>query len=954
MNWTYLQSTKTSTIIFQRLPVMIKSALPATIAIAAIQSDVWAEHFSVLNYLVAIEALLTFCVLPRARFLQTLFLNVLLVCVATAVNLLALWCSVQARKHTAHPEDEYNSSASAVCAVWFFIQMYLTNALRSSRPQFQFPCINYCILAIIALTQAGPSFRTMDEVNEFMWLQLQAFLTGFGLGTGVSLFIFPHSNREIVLGSIGSYFTALSKLLSAYESLIEPHTVENPSTSSQNGAAFGSYFDALKTIYIKLKMDIKFGVRDIGFGILDGTNLNECVQLLYATYLPLMGLRDVVDDDGGADHASNDCTCKESTGASNNAKMFRPDISKKSKDIVLVMVKVLDSLKGRLLPTKGATSRWLRTTRKKDHDPEKDNNEIVDLASRRTELIFLAESLLRESRTSESVGSDPEFIACGNCTRRLREARSTEQQTQFILWHLSKAIIEILEFVEAKSDATKLNHRRVILPTREVLVEWFFDMFAVPDSLSSVSISDPGIDSDGQAIFETALYGRDPLHRAPETLLERIGDGFRSIPHMLRSPHSLFGLRAACASMTIGIIAFLESSRMFYVKQRCLWAIVMTAFAMVNTTGHTLFSFGCRILASLVGTAGSYCIWYIADGNPAGVTVLMFLFMAGCFYCFAVNPKYALLSLVSAVTPIIGVGYELNVKKLGEDYLSAFNTPAFPLYQITAYRLLNVVAGLFAAYIWTIFPFPITEGALIQQHVGACLYLLARYNAMVSETLLSQKRVCLSAALVNDLKQARLSVLQQVQALVAKLKTYSTFTGWQIPMGGRFPVEEYRDCIVLLEHLSVRMAFQGYAISQMSVGHHETEAAKMLLSSLESLASSHHRVTSALCLLSASITNGLPLPPYLLGEDYVDGKIQGLEQVLPSSSSPESQAPVEELADFKALAVLHSVTHKVDGDLRLLLRKVRILCGELDFSLSSFVTASDPERGERNGPSLGA
>lgn len=62
------------------------------------------------------------------------------VLIAAAIALLVIYCSVQARTHTTHPPPPtaggpspgarvagYNSSASAVCAVWLFATIYFVN-----------------------------------------------------------------------------------------------------------------------------------------------------------------------------------------------------------------------------------------------------------------------------------------------------------------------------------------------------------------------------------------------------------------------------------------------------------------------------------------------------------------------------------------------------------------------------------------------------------------------------------------------------------------------------------------------------------------------------------------------------------------------------------------------------------------------------------------------------------
>lgn len=72
-------------------------------------------------------------IMPRGKFIQTILLDILSACGATAVNLLALYCSTKARQNTTAPGDEqrYNSSASAVCAIWLIVQMYVCGVIKA-------------------------------------------------------------------------------------------------------------------------------------------------------------------------------------------------------------------------------------------------------------------------------------------------------------------------------------------------------------------------------------------------------------------------------------------------------------------------------------------------------------------------------------------------------------------------------------------------------------------------------------------------------------------------------------------------------------------------------------------------------------------------------------------------------------------------------------------------------
>jgi hypothetical protein len=53
------------------------------------------------------------------------------------------------------------------------------------------------------------------QAEAFIKKLLEAFLTGFGIGTGVSLFIFPLTSRTVVFNDMAAYLTSLKSALKA-------------------------------------------------------------------------------------------------------------------------------------------------------------------------------------------------------------------------------------------------------------------------------------------------------------------------------------------------------------------------------------------------------------------------------------------------------------------------------------------------------------------------------------------------------------------------------------------------------------------------------------------------------------------------------------------------------------------------------------------------------------------
>ncbi len=315
------------------LMMMVKGALPPTISLAMYQSTPVAKIYSTLGYLVAIMSVLSFAILPRSKFLQTMLLNIIGVCIGSAVALLQIYCSVQARAHTtaAPPPSSngpspgsavsgYNSSAAAVCAVWLFFNIYLANTIRASRPQLQFPVIMYSIFANVASVYA-PSFPTMAAGISFAEGLLEAFLTGFAIATVVSLLVFPTTVRmtffkqsagfiHLVQGTLKAqvvYLASLEKVdmfaqpkdSTDYddEGKFQSHKKRKAEKdiASPESLELQSAIAGLGELYGKMHPDIAFAKREMAWGKLDASDISEIYKLMQGITLPLTGMSSVVD-----------------------------------------------------------------------------------------------------------------------------------------------------------------------------------------------------------------------------------------------------------------------------------------------------------------------------------------------------------------------------------------------------------------------------------------------------------------------------------------------------------------------------------------------------------------------------------------------------------------------------------------------------------------------------------
>ena len=105
---------------------------------------------------------------------------------------------------------------------------------------------------------------------------------------------------------------------------------------------------------------------------------------------------------------------------------------------------------------------------------------------------------------------------------------------------------------------------------------------------------------------------------------------------------------------------------------------------------------------------------------------------------------------------------------------------------------------------------------------------------------------------------------------------------------------------------------------------------------MASLVVSSHEITSLLTLVSASVADGRPLPPYL-----APPRPYNLSERL-TALNPEvlSLHHVME-PGYAAFAVTQVTTALIDDDLRALLANARSIVGEVDFSFHIISTADD-------------
>lgn len=373
-----------------------------------------------------------------------------------------------------------------------------------------------------------------------------------------------------------------------------------------------------------------------------------------------------------------------------------------------------------------------------------------------------------------------------------------------LLHSAGQMVLDFVQFADEKAESGKLSRTRLIIPGGKRLLKWAASTFRAGDSHEDDHLGDVHAQNNTLQLGEAYKYRKDPEHLPPRTTWEKFGDKLRIIPKILRSKECGYGCRVACATMTIAIIAYLRETQVFFVRQRLFWAIIMVNLSMSPTSGQSIFGFVLRILGTTIAMCLSFLAWYIPDEHTAGTIVFFFVFITCAFYIPIKMFRFRIIGIISIVTTSMIIGYELQVRKIGQQVATSNGQPYYPIYLLAPYRLATVAAGIGVAFFWTFFPYPMSEHSVLRQSLGASLYLLANYYSLVHETVSARIRgdegdMALKTSSGRRLEKARNQVFSKQMLMLNGLRMYSDFLRWEVPIGGRFPKKQYDSIILCIE-----------------------------------------------------------------------------------------------------------------------------------------------------------
>ncbi|KAK3494151.1 uncharacterized protein B0T23DRAFT_102727 [Neurospora hispaniola] len=916
---------------------MFKGSLPPTIGIAMCQSHTIAIYFGTVGYLVPIVSVLAIAILPRGKFLMNLVLNLLAICFGSAVSMLALYSAVKAREHTT-PKDApvsalptYNSSQSAVCAVWLFFNIWLGNVVRAKMPAFNISIIIYSILVNIAAT-FGPIMTTMAAAQHFVQQLLTGMLLAMAIASAVNLFIFPVSSRLVVFKEFAGAIGLLRKTASlqkAYLASLESEDMFAPATRTDTWArkeakkaekgnrkpritkeakaakALGETAAALRELSGKLHADMGFAKRDIAWGRLDASDLSHIFTLLRNVYIPVLGMTTIIDIFKRVSETqgwyTEEDTPPEVVAEKEIEKRVWNEVMKQMHEPFEILSEAID--KG-LQHAAFQLDLTPRPKKSKTADIEEKAGQPLqpgDLGYAQVihekVAAFYAKKgeLLKIWVKEKGLIYDEEGFTAHDTVPLERQKRDQAQLNILLymenLMHASgNAVYEFAAYADSKVEDGTMSRKRLIMPGFRRLEKWFLAVLRNEDSTAEgspdLSESSNTIVSFGDGFNNNK---KDPEHLPPATAWERFGNRLRKISKFFGSEESAFGFRVACATMSIGIVAYLKETQAFFREQRLVWAMIMVAIGMTMTSGQSLFGFICRTSGTVAGMVLSLIVWYIVDGHPPGVIVFLMLSIFLCYYFFLKYPRFVPAVMITVVTQVMIIGYELQVGMIGRAAAERTGQPVYEIYLLGPYRLACVAGGCLVAFIWTIFPSPLTDRTWLRRDLSATLYLVANYSSIINSTL--QTKLTEQAGDVNikgtpahQLFKFRSKIFGKLMMLIPSMSQHSEWQKWEPTIGGRFPREVYDEIILRTNRMVAYLTLMSYTITnpihaptKMKPYASQNQIASPRASSVAvypkwdnqvaelvmTLEPTHHTILSTLTLLSNSLLSGQSLPPFM-------------------------------------------------------------------------------------------
>ncbi|RDW58136.1 hypothetical protein BP6252_13547 [Coleophoma cylindrospora] len=512
---------------------------------------------------------------------------------------------------------------------------------------------------------------------------------------------------------------------------------------------------------------------------------------------------------------------------------------------------------------------------------------------------------------------------------------------QHMIYTTGIAVLELAKFSDKMVAEGVMSKNRLIVPSFRRLSKWLVALFDRTDA----SLADDDRPSSKEE--SRLLYGvsrritHDIEHLPPRNAYERFGVRLRRFQEFLAGPELSFGFRSACAAMSCAIVAYLRQTQDIFTHYRFIWAVILATIGSNMSAGQSGVSTMLRVIGSFAALIICYIVWYIPVGHVAGVIVLMWFAAFLQMYVLIKYRQYTIGWLVTVITEVLSIGYELQVKKIGIDEATSTGIIWYRPYDVVAMRVACVLWGTAASVFFTYFPFPFTARGLLRKQTAIVIELLANFHTVIHATIKARLRgaegdMTDKKSLGRHLMHTRKAMFNKMLLLSSAAKHNVYLQKYEPTLGGRFPVAMFEDILSQLTLLLDYMSLLSFATEAwesegpLKEYFYQASRSRAWLSDLAELIGpmnpTEERITSILGQLSAAVAGGRALSmrietskPYQLSEKLrrLDPEILDVKHM-------------QELG-YSAYAVMEIISSMITHNLNVLVVSIESLVGIVAF-----------------------
>ena len=257
--------------------------------------------------------------------------------------------------------------------------------------------------------------------------------------------------------------------------------------------------------------------------------------------------------------------------------------------------------------------------------------------------------------------------------------------------------------------------------------------------------------------------------------------------------------------------------------------------------------------------------------------------------------------------------------------------PYLPVYKLGPFRILVTFIGVVLAFIFTVFPYPVTSRDLLRQDVAQQFHLLSKMYSLTQARL--NAAVCSNTRAIQHLRKSMGEVSLKCIGVQARSSDNLMYASWEPNLRYRFPKGIYSELLSSLQRYPfhrgylISSIYDMYVIQNDAISRLEGDWLRAMTTALgkEFFESVANQTISLLTILAGALTLDAPIPPFL------SIPRAALFRVLMAEREPEEMS-LQHVGEtgYAVFAAMSVSSQFADQEVERCIGLVRSLVGEVD------------------------